>query len=116
MKPGDIVSRQNFFMQTNDVLFQQEPFADAPGDNVDIEQVRIRHERQTLRRLPRTRAILFTVRTYLTRVVDLEDEPESIRELLGAIEALPDNMARYKGRPIWGEAVESWCKKQLENS
>lgn len=113
MKPDEIVTRQNFFMQTNDTMFQQEPFASSLEAPPAIEDIRIRHERQSLRRLPKTGAILFAVRTFLTRVVDLEDEPNSIRELLGAVRALPPDVAKYKGRPVWGEVVEEWCKTKL---
>jgi hypothetical protein len=113
MKAGEIVSRQNFFVQTNDVLFQQEPFPSSLDKVLSIGDIRIRHERQTLTRMPKTGAILFTVRTYLTPLVDLQDEPDSVAEFMGAVRALPDDMAKYKGRPLWGEVAESWCDEVL---
>ncbi|KAF2493684.1 hypothetical protein BU16DRAFT_425374, partial [Lophium mytilinum] len=97
------VERYNWFIQTNDVLFQQEPFAAELEAPLRVEDVRIRHERQTLRRLPRTRAVVFMVRTYVTKLTDLEGEEESVRELLGAVEALPEGVAGYKARQVWGE-------------
>lgn len=113
MKPQDLISRHNFFLQASDVLFQQTPFAADPAGKTDIRDVRVRHERQTLRRLPRSKAILFTVRTYLLPVVDLQDEPESVRNLYDSIKAMPQDMAAYKGWPIWGDAVSRWCEEVL---
>jgi len=115
MKPEPI-SRHNFFIQTNDVLFQQEPFLSELPEPPKIEEIRLRHERQTLRRLPKTRAILFTVRTYITPITDLQGEPESVRELLGAIRAMPPEIAKYKARQVWGSVVEGWCEQVLKEA
>jgi hypothetical protein len=113
MKPESLISRHNFFVQTTDVLFQQEPFPSELREPPRIEEVRIRHERQTLRRLPRSGAILFTVRTYLLPVVELAGNRESIRGLMESVRAMPPEMAKYKGRQVWGEVVENWCECQL---
>lgn len=114
MKAEDLVQRNNFFLQVTDTLFQQEPFAAELQEPPKVEDIRIRHERQTLRRLPKSRAILFTVRTYLLPLGELAEEPESIRNLLGAIQEMHPDMARYKGRQVWGQVVEDWCKSQLD--
>lgn len=116
MKPGDIVSRHNFFVQADDILFQADPFPATLAAPPDITDLRIRHERQTLRRLPKTGVILFTVRTYLTPLYDLEDDPESLREFLGAVRAFPEPIAKYKNRHLWGEVVEQWCEAKLEKA
>lgn len=76
------VERNNFFVQTNDVLFQQEPFADWLPQLPKIEDIHIRHERQTLRRLPRSGAIIFMVRTFMTPLLDLEKEKDSLKTFL----------------------------------
>ena len=116
MKPDSLIARHNFFIQTTDVWFQQDPFLSELPEPPKIEDIRIRHERQTLRRLPRTGAILFTVRTYMTPVLELQDEVESVEELLGAIQAMPPDMARYKGRSAWGDVVEAWCQQRLHDT
>ena len=100
-------------MQTNRVLFQQEPFSAEIGVEPKIEDVHIRYERQTLRRLPRSRAVLFMVRTYLKAVVELENDRQSLWNLSQSIKAMPDVMADYKGRKIWGKVFESWSEQQL---
>ena len=46
-----------------------------PQPIIDGRQVYFRTERQTLRRLPRTGCILFTIRTYLSPITELATEP-----------------------------------------
>ncbi|MBD3624336.1 MAG: DUF3445 domain-containing protein [Rhodobacteraceae bacterium] len=55
----------------------------------------LRVERQTLRRLPRTGAIVFGVKTYLTPLSSLS--PPARQALLDRIAGLSPNMADYKG-------------------
>ena len=114
LRVDEPVVRHNFFVQMTDVLFQQEPFASERPQSLSIDDVRIRHERQTLRRLPKTGAILFMVRTYMMPITELQGEPEAVRDFLRAVRAMPEEMASYKGRPIWGEVVENWCREVLE--
>jgi hypothetical protein len=113
MRSNEPISRHNFFIQTNDVLFQQEPFQAELPEPPRVADIRIRHERQTLRRLPKSRAILFTVRTFMTPLVDIQDEVDSVRELLGSIRAMPPEIAKYKARQVWGDVVERWCEDTL---
>ena len=64
------------------------------GDALDPACVRMRVERQTLRRLPRTGAIVFTIRVYLTRLEDLVAEPGVPGRLASAIRSWPEDVAR----------------------
>ena len=57
---------------------------------VTPEMIVLRTERQTLRRLPKTGAILFTIRTYTTPVVKLAEEPGVPSRLAGAVRSWPD--------------------------
>ncbi|KAK3628661.1 hypothetical protein LTR56_018476 [Elasticomyces elasticus] len=113
MKVSTPVERMNFFMQTDKTLFQQEPFAAQRAENVKIQDVQVRHERQTLRRLPQSRAILFMVRTYLTPVVELASNKASLYTLRKSIRAMPEEMAKYKGREAWGDVFEKWAEREL---
>ena len=55
------------------------------------DDMHVRVERETLRRLPRTGAILFTIRTYITKASDLlERSPDDGARLADAIAAMPD--------------------------
>ncbi len=54
-----------------------------------VDQVVFRTERQTLRRLPRSGAIVFTIRTYLESATQLCKEPGIPEILASAIRSMP---------------------------
>lgn len=56
---------------------------------------------------------MFLVRTYLTPLIDLRDEKDSLHSLRSAVEAWPEEMARYKGRHVWEGVLRSWCDEVL---
>jgi hypothetical protein len=56
----------------------------------------IRSERQTLRRLPISGDVLFTIRTYIRPLSVLESLPSVARGLADALEKLPPQMRSYK--------------------
>ncbi len=72
------------------------------------ETVWLRMERQTLRRLPRTGDILFTIRVYVRPLHDLATRPERAAALAAAIRALPASMQQYKSLPPFLDAVLAW--------
>jgi hypothetical protein len=65
--------------------------ADTAGENLWI-----RVERQTLRRLPRTQAILFTIRTYVYPLSLLKQHPTAAVGLNATLDQIPPNMQIYK--------------------
>ena len=57
----------------------------------------LRVERQTLRRLPKSKSILFTIKTYMTTIEDLcQDDPCMAKQLSGAVRNVPFEMIKYK--------------------
>jgi len=77
------------------------------GDNIWL-----RVERQTLRRLPETRAILFTIRIYRTLISDVVREPGATGRLLAAINNLPDDTKTYKSIPPFEAALIGYLGAQ----
>ncbi|KIJ68855.1 hypothetical protein HYDPIDRAFT_125909 [Hydnomerulius pinastri MD-312] len=63
--------------------------------------LRLRSERQTLRRLPRTGAVVFGIRTYQFNVEQLAQERGVAGRLASAVRSWPDDVALYKGRRRW---------------
>ncbi|PGH07168.1 hypothetical protein GX51_01955 [Blastomyces parvus] len=72
------------------------------------EDIIIRRERQTFRRLSKSGAIVFGVKTSLTRLQELP--LEELRNLVTEIKSWPDAVGKYKGRDHWGSAVIEWME------
>ncbi|XP_006460149.1 hypothetical protein AGABI2DRAFT_191916 [Agaricus bisporus var. bisporus H97] len=71
------------------------------------ETLRLRSERQTLRRLPISGAIVFTIRTYMTPIEELGRERGVPGRLASSMRSWPTEVGEYKGkeRGEWYEAV-----------
>jgi hypothetical protein len=65
--------------------------------HADVQRWYFRVERQTLRRLDRTGAIVFTIHNYVASIAQLRDTPEFTTRLLKGIESAPRTMQEYKG-------------------
>lgn len=94
----NLVQRFNWSIQAHSNLLA---LGSRPAETTDFKDAMFRVERQTLFRLPRTQAIVFTVRTYLTPLSQLKHEGLG-DDLVAAIEAIPEDLAAYKGADQWG--------------
>ncbi|CAF3626808.1 unnamed protein product [Adineta steineri] len=57
----------------------------------------LRTERQTLRRLPKSNTILFTIKTYMTKIEDVcKNDSDMAKRLAGALRNWPPEMVQYK--------------------
>jgi hypothetical protein len=74
------------------------------------EQIWLRVERQTLRRLARTGDVLFTIRTYVEPLAEVIDGPATARALASRLTELPDAMAAYKGIAPIREPLLVWLE------
>ncbi|KZV68128.1 hypothetical protein PENSPDRAFT_27311 [Peniophora sp. CONT] len=81
-------------------------------------QMRLRMERQTLRRLPRTGAVCFTIRTYVVPLEELAHEPGVPGRAASAIRSWPQDVAGYKNRDQYEQFILPYLdechRKQLE--
>ncbi|KAG7665981.1 uncharacterized protein J8A68_000411 [[Candida] subhashii] len=118
MTPGQFITRSNFSVQTHGKYYVDdsnkghnlpEGFVqtELPYEELDFEnQVHYRSERQTLTKLPKSGAVVFTIRTYLMPIAQVKAEGEEVAmRLKGAIEKLPPDIASYKRADEWGPAV-----------
>jgi hypothetical protein len=96
LKPDRAFWRLNWTLLDSPTLFQPASARRAPTG--DLEEWYFRVERQTLRSLPRTRAVVFTIRTYVTSAAALCRRDETFSEtLIHAIETAPASVQDYKG-------------------
>lgn len=112
LSPEKPIWRSNWTLEDHPALFQpyspNKPLVEHPS------QLWIRIERETLRRLPRTRGILFTIRGFqepLTTYV--QRGPEAIRTLRELVSRLPDALARYKSVYDYRAATINWLDSLL---
>ncbi len=104
------VWRSNWIIQDHPALFQPQipsgPLVKTP------DELWIRMERQTLRRLPATNGILFTIRGYQQPLVDYVQRSKEIAQNTRALlERLPDDVAQYKSVFIYRPDILNWINQ-----
>jgi hypothetical protein len=106
LRPDMPVIRWNWSVYDSDRLFHPEtaePGSRRFGSGARAENVFLRVERQTLRKLPVSEDILFTIRIYVDPLAALERHPERAR-IAGALAAqlneLSDEQVAYKGLAV----------------
>lgn len=82
--------------------------ADRSTGTVEPEGYFLRVERETLRRLPQSGGILFTIRTYINPIGDVP--PEAAARLADALDALPEGVTDYKKLTEVGPAIVEWLR------
>lgn len=96
LKPNRSVTRLNWSIHDNPALHQPHGHATPPqpitAENAGTT-LHLRLERQTLTRLPRTGAILFTIRTHQHKLATITQTTAWAE----TIKALPPDLATYKG-------------------
>jgi dimethylamine monooxygenase subunit A len=61
-----------------------------------MDDLHVRVERETLRRFPRTNAVLFTIRTYVSPLRAVIADPENRSAIAGIVDAMPADVRGYK--------------------
>ncbi|KIV84646.1 hypothetical protein PV11_00419 [Exophiala sideris] len=74
-------------------------------DPVDLDGLFLRVERQYLQRLPKTRAIVFSIRTYVTPIRDVTKDKDVARALRTSVKSYGPELAIYKNKPLWNDVL-----------
>ena len=72
------------------------------------QHIIVRREHQVFRRLPKSGAIVFSTRTEVRRLTDLDVQER--RELVNEIRAWDPKVALRKGKELWQRAVIGYCE------
>ncbi|PMD55740.1 uncharacterized protein K444DRAFT_645446 [Hyaloscypha bicolor E] len=107
LSPKTSMERTNLFIQTTPDLFQDAPEKITEGEIIMPKRLMVRRERQTFMRLANTGAVLFTVRTYMTPLVELG--VEELKALKSQVMGWEEEIKVYKGWGIWGEPLLRRC-------
>ncbi|KAK2768226.1 hypothetical protein FQN54_000078 [Arachnomyces sp. PD_36] len=123
LKPEDPVLRNNYFIQVDEQLPWSYSIGSEDAESVSwntaeknkaIENHFFRSERQSLRRLPRSGAIVFTIRTYFEPITKVADEPYVPGRLASAVRSWGDDVSRYKGKERYGDVLLEYLDKKHE--
>ncbi len=74
----------------------------------------IRVERQTLSRLPESRAVAFTLHTFSDPLTSLKGDPESLRAMLGLLRNYSDERLEYSEMNFIRDSVVAWIESSID--
>ncbi|KAI9778749.1 MAG: mannosyltransferase [Peltula sp. TS41687] len=123
VQPSNPVLRNNYFLQVDSDLAWSHSIGDEDSDGIGwftaeknraVQHHWLRSERQSLRRLPRSGAVVFTIRTYFHPVTEIAKEPYVPGRLAAAVRSWGDDVARYKGRERYQETLLEYLDKMHE--
>ena len=108
-----IMWRANWLIHATPELFQAGHKLDAATAATITpanagEKLWLRVERQTLRRLPQSGAVLFTIRTHVTQLRDAIRDTKSAQDLALAVRTMPGDVARYRSAAGFQSALLGW--------
>ena len=114
LKPGAIYGRCNWFIAATDEKRwvagpPEQAFAHVTPENAG-ETLFVRSERQTLRRLPETGAILFTIGIYVSPLGDLSQD--NIARLSDAMTGLLEGEGDRRGAGAYANALIAFAKSR----
>ncbi|RDW66383.1 hypothetical protein BP6252_10018 [Coleophoma cylindrospora] len=113
LTPRSCMERNNTFIQTSPELFLDTPEGMFPHPSpLTANHIQVRRERQTFTRLVHNDAVLFTVRTFMRPLTELNlEETKAFATMVRGWEQ--SEMGRYKGSEVWGETALRYCDEQL---
>lgn len=124
VKPDGPVLRNNYFMQVDDELawsssIGSEDASEGIGwftaeKNRAIKHHYFRSERQSLRRLPRSGGVVFTIRTYFHPVAEIAREAYVPGRLASAVRSWGEDVSRYKGKERYGDVLLEYLDRKHE--
>lgn len=116
LTPSSPMERSNYFVEVKrpdedlfETLYRPTTLLED-NPNPSPEDIVVRRERQTFRRLPRTGTLVFGVKTFLTTLDELP--MQELRNLVKEIKSWPDYVGEYKGREVWGAKALEFCEKR----
>ena len=114
VQPESPVLRNNYFFQVDDDLAWSQSIGSEDNEGIGwytaeknkaIQHHWFRSERQSLRRLPRSGGVVFTIRTYFHPIMEIAEEPGVPGRLASAVRSWGDDVAKYKGRERYGDIL-----------
>ena len=111
LSPERPLWRANWGVSSHPSLFQ--PESPPPTPEMDPSDMWLRVEWQTLRKLPISGGILFTIRTYVEQMkVFFERDYELVHDMGDIINKIPENVAQYKSIAPYRESLYEYLSSR----
>ena len=112
MQIGPISSRLNWSLQIGDQLFTPQRTARHPeiADN-DLGALFLRMENQTLRKLPHSGYVVFTIRTHLLPMTQWQDDRDALQSMLDMMHQMSSATQRYKGVELYAPVIRDALRR-----
>ena len=108
MKVGPVSHRWNWSVVTTDRLFTPHRMRRTPlAPGAGIDEIFIRMESQTLRKLAVTGHVLFTIRTYVEPLSRWAGIPGALETLIDMLDGMTPQMRDYKGVDLFEAALKA---------
>ncbi|KAI9873086.1 MAG: mannosyltransferase [Pleopsidium flavum] len=123
VRPDGPVLRNNYFVQVDDELAWSHSIGDEDSKGIGwytaeknkaIAHHYFRTERQSLRRLPRSGGVVFTIRTYFHPVTEIAEQPYVPGRLASAVRSWGDDVGKYKGRERYQDVLLEFLDQKHE--
>lgn len=116
MRDGVIVARRNWSVHGDDELHAPvAPPSPAPVAAAEVpDRLWLRSERQTLRRLPESGAVLFTIRVQQAPFAAFGSHPDAALRLADRLDAQPAELTEMNGLTPHRAAVVTWLRRAAE--
>ncbi|TKA56300.1 hypothetical protein B0A49_11229 [Cryomyces minteri] len=121
VQPDKPVLRNNYFIQVDDELAWSSSIGGEDEEGISwftaeknkaISHHYFRSERQSLRRLPRSGGVVFTIRTYFHPITSICAEPYIPRRLASAVRSWGSDVSKYKGRERYGDVLLEYLDRR----
>jgi len=119
LQPAVILERRNWTVMAGDDLFAPDGAAvrarvDGIAAEAAGEALFVRVERQTIRRLPRTGGVLFTIRIWRHALAALDADPPLRAAFARAWRSAGDDFRAYKRLAVYDALVEGYLRAKGE--
>ena len=110
LQPGRVLERFNWTVQAGEARFTPDSgplkdLATATPDAAALDVLHLRVERQTIRKLPQTGALLFTIRIVIDPLRAALSTPRHVEAFAAAWQGVDPAMHRYKGWAAYDRLV-----------
>lgn len=120
LRVGSAIHRFNYAVDLSGQLFHRHSHhnltPETIGEEIKLEDLHLRVERQCLQRLPKTRAFLFSIRTYVTPIIEVTKDRDVARAFRTNTGSFSEDVARYKNRSLWDPILQKHFGEILDES